>query len=297
MNKVGLICALSAAFFNSLMGIFSVNLLQSGMSSSSIAFYKCFLAMCVLLTIIIGTNKLRAFIDTFKYHFISIMICAFCGFFMLSLFETLAYRHINVPTVVFIVLGSATVSTFVLKIFTEKVITQITFLSISLAVIGLSLIFNISSASSMHLNSLLLAILAGIGYSLFLFLCPKFKIQSNIYTVTGFLVFACIYLLIPMLIEGSSGGSPHLFSLTSEQLMYLFMLAIFPTILGFWFTIKALSLMKSSSVQLLELCEPVFAIVLAYVFLSQSMTIIQIVGGSLILLSIYLSVKKDPSFA
>ncbi|HGA5942127.1 TPA: EamA family transporter, partial [Salmonella enterica subsp. enterica serovar Saintpaul] len=63
-------------------------------------------------------------------------------------------------------------------------------------------------------------------------------------------------------------------------------LAILPTIGGFWCTTKALTLTSSQSVQLIELSEPVFAILFSTIFLGQIASTMQYIGGGLIFLAI-----------
>lgn len=60
-------------------------------------------------------------------------------------------------------------------------------------------------------------------------------------------------------------------------------LAIFPTILGYFCTINAVNNIKASSVQLLEIAEPVFSIVLAYFILFETLSFNEVLGAIIIL--------------
>jgi drug/metabolite transporter (DMT)-like permease len=67
----------------------------------------------------------------------------------------------------------------------------------------------------------------------------------------------------------------------------MILLALLPTIGGFLCTTKALTLLSSESVQLMESSEPVFVLMFSFVFLKQTIFFWQIVGGCLLIASIY----------
>jgi drug/metabolite transporter (DMT)-like permease len=66
------------------------------------------------------------------------------------------------------------------------------------------------------------------------------------------------------------------------SLPFLLALVFIPTICGFWLITKALMVIKSSTVSLIELSEPLFAIVFAYIILNQKLNFAQFAGGILI---------------
>ncbi|WP_420812259.1 EamA family transporter [Photobacterium salinisoli] len=63
----------------------------------------------------------------------------------------------------------------------------------------------------------------------------------------------------------------------------LLLLALLPTIGGFWCTTKSLAILKSQMVQLVELSEPIFALMLGFILLGQLVSPMQMLGGSCIL--------------
>jgi len=103
--------------------------------------------------------------------------------------------------------------------------------------------------------------------------------------VNSLILFGMIYLFIPFAYEGL------VFIHDLNTAVLLLLLAILPTIAGFLCTIKALTLLKSESVQLIELTEPVFALLLSLIFLHQYINIWQIVGGAILIGSIYINLS------
>jgi drug/metabolite transporter (DMT)-like permease len=73
-------------------------------------------------------------------------------------------------------------------------------------------------------------------------------------------------------------------------------LAVVPTILGYYFTTLAVSYVEASRVQLYELSEPLFAVVLAALVLGEAVSGPQMVGGAFIISSIFVGDRLDRWF-
>ncbi|MCL1124300.1 DMT family transporter [Shewanella surugensis] len=281
-HLIGFILALLAALLNATVGIISVNLFQSGLSPESIAFIKCFIALMFVGSLLIITGQYRLLIPYFKEKGLALASSAFFGLFILYHFETAAYETINVPVVVFCLFGASTITTFILEAIIEKRFLHLNeILSMMMAIFGLSLIFIEGGLLDENMIGMVNAMLSGMGYGTFLVLSKRFNIGTGLVTLFGLLFFGVIYLSFPFL----SAGSIHI---TLESLFYLVLLALLPTICGFWATTKALTLIKSQSVQLIELTEPLFAICFSFIFLAQLSTTFEILGGGCIILSIIL---------
>ncbi|EDV3838494.1 DMT family transporter, partial [Salmonella enterica subsp. diarizonae] len=108
----------------------------------------------------------------------------------------------------------------------------------------------------------------------------RMKFGSGLPQMFTLLLFGSFYLFIPYT-QGIKNIDISIFSIS-----ILIGLAILPTIGGFWCTTKALTLTSSQSVQLIELSEPVFAILFSTIFLGQIASTMQYIGGGLIFLSI-----------
>ncbi|ECK2142521.1 DMT family transporter [Salmonella enterica subsp. enterica serovar Enteritidis] len=280
----GIIYALLAAIFNGTVGVMSVKLFQAGLSSDEVAFYKCLIGLFILLTIIICTGKLKQVIHFAKSKWLVGLICAFFGFFMLYHFETKAYTTTKVSIVVFVLFGSATIFSFLLSAITEKRLLLFKeIVTIILSICGLYMIFTQDGGMNIQFNEgLISAIIAGFGYGGFLFLSRKLRFGAGIPQMFILLFFGSVYLFIPF------EKNVDIYSLDVWNITLLVLLAVLPTIGGFWCTTKALTLTSSQSVQLIELSEPIFTIIFSLLLLGQQPTWIQIAGGSLIFASIFI---------
>ncbi len=283
----GVIFALLAALFNGTVGVLSVNIFNSGLTPEGVAFFKCLIALLIVGIILFFSNKTKYVFRYLKLKWHSIAICSFFGFFVLYHFETAAYESVNVAVVVFCLFGASTITTFSVEALLDKRFVGATeFISMALAMLGLYFIFVDGEAGLHNSLGLLFAIFSGVGYGLFIVLSKRLNIGAGLVPVFSLLLFGVIYLFFPFAFNGYSIPSLN-------NISYLLLLAILPTIGGFWCTTKALTILKSQSVQLIELTEPIFAICFGAVFLGQLTTSFQVIGGSLIMLSI-LSYEFSP---
>lgn len=284
----GVIFSLLAALFNGTVGVLSVNIFNTGLTPEGVAFFKCLIALLIVGIILFFSNKTKYVIRYLKLKSYSIAICSFFGFFVLYHFETAAYESVNVAVVVFCLFGASTITTFFVEALLNKRFFSATeFISMALSMFGLYFIFVDGEAGLNNSLGLLYAIFSGVGYGLFIVLSKRLNIGAGLVPVFSLLLFGVIYLFFPFAFYGYSIPSLN-------NISYLFLLAVLPTIGGFWCTTKALTILKSQSVQLIELTEPIFSICFGAMFLGQLTNSFQVIGGTLIMLSI-LSYEFLPS--
>lgn len=289
-HYLGYIYAFLAAIFNGMIGIFSVKIMSTGLSPYAIAFYKCLISFVIITGWLILSKQLGQWFAYIRRLWWQLLVAAFFGFFVLYFFETAAYKYENVTIVVFMLLGSAVITTFILtSILDRKWLSLNDILSCTCALVGLALIFGVNVVSSENYLGLFLALIAGVGYGTFLTISPRFNIGSGLLVVNSLMLFGMLYLFVPFAFEGL------VFIDDINTAVLLVFLALLPTIGGFLCTTKALTLLKSESVQLVELSEPVFSIVFSFIFLHQFITLGQVAGGMLLIASIYVNFRSAKS--
>jgi drug/metabolite transporter (DMT)-like permease len=115
---------------------------------------------------------------------------------------------------------------------------------------------------------------------------------SMLYSFAFGSLFVMIFNLFPIL-PGAAGSFKRLLpNLPVDGWFVLILLSFVPTVLGYGLYIASMSYLPVSIASLLATSEPVMTAVEAYVFLDERMTMIQIVGG-LIILSAVLVVQLE----
>jgi len=280
----GYLYALMAAVFNAMIGIFSVKIMEIGLSPYAVAFFKCLIALAILTSWLLVSGQIMRWTQYLKERPWQLPVAAFFGIFVLLFFETAAYKFEKVTIIVFMLLGSSVLTTFILSSILDKRWMYLSeLMSCILAIAGLALIFGINMISSESFFGIFLAMLAGIGYGTFLTINPRFRIGSGLMVVNSLMLYGTIYLFIPFCYEGM------VFPSDMKTVVLLVFLALLPTIGGFLCTTRALTLIKSKSVQLIELTEPLLSLALSFFLLGQTITFWQVIGGTMLISSIYIN--------
>jgi len=258
--NAGILFAILAALLNSTAGIFSKILLEH-YDSNDIAFAKCLVAFILVGICIFATGAWKK-ID-WNWEFIAqVALCSLFGICGMYAFETIAYKNVVAPVVVLCLMGASTITTLLVGHFWLKErLTLVTLFCLALILIGLFLMLP-SNAHIDHYLGLFWGILSGVCYGMFLLLAKRFDFPSNIVSIWLLVGFGMIYLL-PLT------SNSHTLLLDTAMLPYLIPLAIFPTVLGFYCTTKALTYISASKVQLFEVSEPIFSGILAYIVLQE----------------------------
>jgi drug/metabolite transporter (DMT)-like permease len=213
-----------------------------------------------------------------------IPVAAFFGIFVMLFFETAAYKFEKVTIVVFMLLGSSVLTTFILSSILDRRWMRLSeAMSCILAITGLALIFGVNMISSESFLGIFLAMIAGIGYGTFLTINPRFKIGSGLMVVNSLMLYGTVYLFIPFYYEGV------VLPLEINTIVLLVFLALLPTIGGFLCTTRALTLLESKSVQLVELTEPLLSLAFSFILLEQVISFWQVIGGMMLISSIYIN--------
>ena len=118
--------------------------------------------------------------------------------------------------------------------------------------------------------------LAGSGYSFYIFLTKKWSVPAGLPTLCHLFLFGTLFLGVQLAASGSLVG------LRASHLPWIVALAIVPTMGGFYFTNKALSYGPAGEVQLVEMTEPFLATVLGFFVLGQRVSPTGLAGGILI---------------
>lgn len=263
MNKnyiYGLVLALFAALLNGTVGVLSKWLFQSNLTSAGISFYKCLIAFLVISFLSFFNKNIRMKIVELKSKINYIIVCSFLGIFVLYFFETAAYKYESVSIVVFILLGTSVLITFICSsILLKETKKKYQYIGLVLLIIGLLIMHFAEGEIQGQSIGIVLAAIAGIGYGLFLIFTKKFKLDGGLALIWYLMLFGVIFLFFPFYYEG-------LMMPSLKSMPLLTCLAIFPTLGGFYCTTKALNYLDAHKVQFFELTEPVFATIFASFF-------------------------------
>jgi drug/metabolite transporter (DMT)-like permease len=261
-----------AAILWSLVGIIAKQI--HGMSAQSIIFYRVSFAFIIFFAVLLVSGNLKliklhekkSYIILFAMLQVATMVCYFISIMNASV--SIAVLLLSTAPVYITIF-----SPWILK---EK-IRKKGVIALVLSIVGILLIvdpgkldFKISS----------IGILAGIASGIFY----AFQIMTSKYVSLTYSGYAQAFwsFLVAAIILMPVGVVP--LEVVSSNILYLLILAIFPTILAVSLYFNGLKKVKAQSASILGLIEPISAIIFAVLILGEQISTLEITGGALILI-------------
>lgn len=283
----GTMYALLAAVCNSCIGIFSSILIDQGLSSTEIAFMRCFIALILTFIFCMTNVNIRKKLKIKKKETIRYAILAFFGINIMYIFETRSIQYIPVSLTSFLLYASGIITIILSCIFLKEYMNITKIISIVIVFMGIVIMFISNLKISGSLVGIIFAITAGTGYSLYIFLNKKWEIQSGMISLLYIFLFGTIFLGLQVLSDGK------VISIEVNNIPFIILLAIVPTMGGFYFTNKAINYAMAGEVQLVEMSEPFIATLLGIVILKQVISYTDLIGGICIIIGLLFLEKNN----
>jgi drug/metabolite transporter (DMT)-like permease len=279
------IYALLAAVANGTIGPLNRFAFNAGAGYQEVAFIKCFGSFIVLLFYCSLKSNLRSDLVALKSRCFIYIILSFLGVFCLYFFETWAFKEASIPVVSFLVYASG-IFTIVLSVFfLKESVTKLKIFAFISIIIGVFIIILSKDILSGTFFGMLLALMAGLGYSLFIFFTKFFNVTSSLASLVWLFGFGSVFLSIPIIFSNE-------FNFPLVAIFPTIGLIAIPTIAGFWFTIKAVSKGSASSVQIIETTDPLFATLFAIILFNEIITNTVWLGAFFIVCGLLISLKR-----
>jgi drug/metabolite transporter (DMT)-like permease len=261
------------------------------LSSSEIAFLRGVIGSAFLILASLFANQKLSFKSIKENLILLILSGAAIGFNWILLFEAYRYTTISNATLsyyfapVFVMI----LAPFVLK---EK-LTPVKAGCILAAMAGLFLVVNIGGTSAgtsyNHPLGILYGLLAAALYSSVILMNKFIKNLSGFETTLVQLLVSALVLLPYVMIRDHLDFS----GLDTKSLLLCLIVGIIHTGFAYLLYFSSIKDLTGQTIAVLSYIDPVFAVIMAAIFLGESMNIIQIIGGVLILGSTFVSEKLD----
>lgn len=269
------------------LGLFVRNI---PLNSIEISFFRAFIGS-LFLTIIIFVNRETINWKLLKENFLLLSLSGIAlGINWAALFQAMKYTTISNATLsyyfapIFIVV----LTVIILK---EKV-TLKNFACIFVSILGLYLILksgeNGSNSGYNHLKGVAFGLLGAAFYAIVVILNKFVKKLSSLEVTISQLVISAIVLL-PIVFKG---GISSIRILDTKAWIFILILGVVHTGIAYLFYFPSIKDVKSQTIAIVSYLDPITAIIVSAIFLNEPMSGMQIVGGSLILISAYINEKQ-----
>ncbi|MEH7095317.1 DMT family transporter [Neobacillus vireti] len=266
------------------IGVFVRNI---EMSSSEIAFLRGVIGSLFLLAASFLVKHKPSFKALKANALLLLLSGGAIGLNWIFLFESYRYTTISNATIsyYFAPIFVMILAPWVLK---EK-LTSVKIGCIIAAMIGLFLIVNPGGEGQNQTLGILYGLLAAALYASVI-LMNKFIKNLSGFEITLVQLMAAAIVLMPYVWWH---GDLTFTGLNSTTFIFILILGIVHTGLAYFLYFTSIQELKGSTIAVLSYIDPISAVIIAAIFIGESMTVIQIIGGILILGSTLISEKQE----
>ncbi|WP_144645131.1 DMT family transporter [Priestia megaterium] len=165
---------------------------------------------------------------------------------------------------------------------------------IGIAIIGMLMIVGngVSASGTEDLLGIVFGLLAAACYAALMLLNKFIRLMGRLeITIIQLGITALLLLPYVFLTEGFG-----VFEVSKSSVPFIIILGIMNTGVGFWLFFSGMEKLKGQSIAMLSYVDPFVAILISAVILREHMTIVQIIGGALLLGSTFISENKVINF-
>ncbi len=244
----------------------------SGMQAESIIFYRISFAIIILFIVLFisrNLNKIKLkenkkFLVLFSLLQVTTMVTYF-----------ISILNASVSTAVLLLYTAPVYVTLISPLFLKESLTKKGIFALVLSVAGVVLIVDPARLEFSRSIGILAGIASGLSYAGQIMTSKHIGATYPGYAQAFWSFAIAALVLLPL------GLAPT--DVVLENITYLVLMAIFPTILSVSLYFNGLKIVKAQSASILGLIEPVSAVILAALILGETISILVITGGALIL--------------
>ncbi|WP_299252153.1 DMT family transporter [uncultured Aquimarina sp.] len=227
-----------------------------------------------------------------KVDYLWIIFFGFVGYYLASYFDFLGLQYIKAGLERIILFVYPTLVIVISRIFLKNKITKQQLVAIIITYIGVVITFwqELQLDTSNLISGVSLIFLSALTYATYLvgsgWLIPKFG-------AIAFTSYAMIVSSLCIIFQYVVFDRGNLLSYSSEVYVLGILMAFFSTIIPSYLISYAIAKLGASNVAIIGSLGPISTIILAFFFLGESLSLIQIIGAGIVILGIYSITKKS----
>ncbi|NMH89400.1 DMT family transporter [Flavivirga algicola] len=224
--------------------------------------------------------------------YVWVVFFGFIGYYLASYFDFVGLTYIKASLERIILFLYPTIVLLLNKIFLKKPITKVQAGAIALTYLGIVIAFwdeVAISGQDTYLGGVFI-LLSAITYASYLvgsgWLIPKFGVMK-------FTAYAMIVSCICVFVHYSVISEVDIFSFSWEVYFLGFLIAVFATVIPSFLVSASIKMISSSNFAIVAGIGPISTIVLAAIFLNETLTLLQLFGALAVIIGIFLvSINK-----
>lgn len=273
----GVICGVIAAISYGTNPLGALSLYAEGYNVNSVLFYRYGLAALILLLFLLGRK------ESLRIKRSELKIVALLGLLFasssLTLFTSFHYMDAGIASTLLFVYPIMVA--LLMALFFKEKISIITWISISLALTGITLLYDGGGNTSMSTIGVILVLISALTYAIYIIVVNKSKLDFSPIKLTFYVLLFCILTTVGYSFAG--GGMPIQLLTSTSAWGYSLMLAIVPTVISLIAMTIAVHAIGSTPTAIMGALEPLTAVVIGVTVFSEALSLNLVVGIILIL--------------
>ncbi len=225
--------------------------------------------------------------------YVWIIFFGFIGYYLASYFDFVGLTYIKASLERIILFIYPTIVILLNKLFLKQPITKIQAGAIGLTYLGIVIAFwdeVVISGTNTYLGGFFI-LLSAITYASYLvgsgWLIPKFGVMK-------FTAYAMLVSCVCVFIHYGIINKTDLFSFSWQVYLLGFLIAVFATVIPSFLVSASIKMISSSNFAIVAGIGPISTIILAAIFLNETLTLLQLFGALIVIIGIlFVSIKKS----
>lgn len=267
--------------------LFAVPLYKSGMDASSVVFFR-YLTAVVLVALL---AKFKGYSLKLDRKAVSVAFCL--GIMVvgssLTLFHSYNYMDVGIASTILYVYPVMVAA--ILALFYNERLSLRTGFCIFLAMVGIAMLYVNGDGTQLDALGTVLALVSALTYAIYMVCINKSRLRKvPTIVVTFYVLLSGLVIYIPLSLCGF-----RFTPLTgSWQMLLIFCIALFPTVISFVCTASAVLKIGSTPASILGALEPATAVVIGIMVFDEKVTFRTCIGMLLVLVAVLIIItKKD----
>ena len=216
-------------------------------------------------------------------EYLLIAALGICGFYLASLFDFFGLQYITASLERLVLFTYPTIVLILGALFLKKRITKIQYLAVAITYLGFGIAFIDNLSFSNHKNielGVFLVFMAALAYAIYIVGSSNFLARVKTFRYNSIaMTAACLAVLIHHAIVYNL----QLWNFDEQVYLYAVLMAVFSTVLPSFLIIEGISVIGAGNAAIISGIGPISTIVLAYIFLGETLSFWQWIGTLLVI--------------
>ena len=255
---------------------------QYDVDSNSLLALRMLLALPFYVgVLIVAYPKKKIKVDGFDW--LALMFLGIAGYYLASLFDFMGLQYISASLERIILFAYPTIVVLISFLLFKTPIRKHQILALIITYLGIGITFSENLSSDQNSNFLLgsgLVFLAAITYAIYLVGSGRYLPKYGTWIMTS---VAMIFAAIAILVHNAIVNQLQLWHFQPQVYFYAFLMAFISTVLPTFLVSEAIRIIGASNAAIIGSVGPISTIVMAYIFLDERLTWIQILGTIIVI--------------